>query len=357
LLILGIDTSCDDTGAAVVEDGRRALSSVVQSQVPLHRPHGGVVPELASREHLKNIGFVVREAMDRAGTDLKGIAGVAVTIGPGLIGSLLVGLYYAKAICFSSALPLLGINHLEGHILSIFLEETVPDFPFLALTVSGGHSSIYLVRDYGGYEELARTIDDAAGEAFDKAAKMMGLGYPGGALIERLAREGSPEKVAFPRPMIHNHSSQFSFSGLKTALSLYYKKWSSSEEERSAVSLADIAASFQEAIIDVLVSRVISKVESTGVKSVVLAGGVACNNRLRTRLGEQLTERGCRLFHPKPAYCMDNGAMIAVAGYHMLMRGSKTDLSIDVRSRYPLSDLSTSIGLSPLKRDCLEGIM
>lgn len=354
MLILGIDTSCDDTGAAVVEDGRRALSNVVQSQVPLHRLHGGVVPELASREHLKNIGFVVREAMERAGADLKEIAGVAVTIGPGLIGSLLVGLYYAKALCLSRSLPLLGVNHLEGHILSIFLEESVPDFPFLALTVSGGHSSIYLVRGHGIYEELARTIDDAAGEAFDKAAKMMGLGYPGGAVIEKLAREGSHEKVAFPRPMIHTHASQFSFSGLKTALSLYYKKWSSSEEERKAVSLADIAASFQEAIIDVLVARVISKVEATGVGSVVLAGGVACNNRLRMRLGEGLRERGVRLFHPRPLYCMDNGAMIAVAGYHMLRRGNAASLNIDVRSRYPIAEILTSMGISPLRTDSLE---
>lgn len=334
MIVLGIDSSCDDTAAAVVADGRTALSNVVNSQIPLHRPHGGVVPELASREHLRNIGPVVRESLRRARVSLENIEGIAVTVGPGLIGSLLVGLYYAKALSYCRAIPLVGVNHLEGHILSIFLEDTVPEFPFAAMTASGGHTNIYLVKGVGEYEQLAHTVDDAAGEAFDKASKLMGLGYPGGSAIESLAREGSPDSIRFPRPMLASESFDFSFSGLKTALALYYRTWKNTKQ--GSLTMADIAASFQEAVVDVLAGKLVSAVRMTGVKAVAVAGGVACNSRLRARLTEQMGPEGVRVFFPRPAYCTDNGAMIAVAGFYRLIKGERADLDIDVRSRYPI---------------------
>jgi len=336
LIVLGIDSSCDDTAAAVVADGRTTLSSVVHSQIPLHRPHGGVVPELASREHLRNIGPVIRESLKRAEVSLEKIEGIAVTVGPGLIGSLLVGLYYAKAVSYCRDIPIVGVNHLEGHILSIFLEDSAPEFPFVAMTVSGGHTNIYLVKGFGEYEQLAHTVDDAAGEAFDKAAKLMGLGYPGGWAIESLAREGSTDSIRFPRPMLSSESSDFSFSGLKTALALYYRKWKDTEDKQGNLTMADIAASFQEAVVDVLAGKLASAVRMTCVKAVAVAGGVACNNRLRTRLTEQMGHEGVRVFFPRAAYCTDNGAMIAVAGFHRLIKGERADLGIDVRSRYPI---------------------
>ncbi len=336
LIVLGIDSSCDDTAAAVVADGKIALSSVVHSQIALHRPHGGVVPELASREHLRNIGPVVRESLSQAGVSLKKIEGIAVTVGPGLIGSLLVGLYYAKAISFSLGIPMVGVNHLEGHILSIFLEDSVPEFPFVAMTVSGGHTNIYMVKNVGQYDQLAHTVDDAAGEALDKAAKLMGLGYPGGAVIEKLSAEGSPLSIRFPRPMMSPETADFSFSGLKTALAMYYRKWKDNEGKPPQVSLADIAASFQEAVVDVLTAKLVSAVRITGVKSVVLAGGVACNNRLRAGIREEMNLERVKVFFPRASYCTDNGAMIAVAGFQRLIKGERADLGIDVRSRYPI---------------------
>ncbi|RPI70351.1 MAG: tRNA (adenosine(37)-N6)-threonylcarbamoyltransferase complex transferase subunit TsaD, partial [Desulfobacteraceae bacterium] len=249
--ILGIDTSCDDTSAAVVTDQHQVLSSIVHSQVQLHHPYGGVVPELASREHLRNMAPVVETALAKAGLGFTDLAGIAVTIGPGLIGSLLVGLYYAKAIAFAHQLPLIGVNHLEGHILSIFLEEKKPAFPFLALTVSGGHTSLYLVEDYGTYRVLGQTLDDAAGEAYDKVAKILGLGYPGGAAIEKLARAGSRDRIRFPRAFLAPDSHDFSFSGVKTAVALFVKRWEQEQKQNRPVNVEDIAASFQEAVVDV----------------------------------------------------------------------------------------------------------
>jgi tRNA N6-adenosine threonylcarbamoyltransferase len=339
MIILGIDTSCDDTSAAVVEDGRRALSNVVQSQVKLHHPYGGVVPELASREHIKNISPVVDAALSHAGMQWKDLDGIAATVGPGLVGSLLVGLYFAKALAYAQGLPLVAVNHLEGHILSIFLEDEVPGFPFVSMTVSGGHTSLYHVMGYGRYALLGQTLDDAAGEAFDKVAKLLGLGYPGGAVIERTAVGGARDRIRFPKAYLSSDSLDFSFSGVKTAVALYMKRWYSNEGARSEATLSDVAASFQESVVSVLCDKLLKAAEITGVSTLVVAGGVACNGRLRARLEEVASERRIRIFFPRPVYCTDNGAMIAAAAFHRLMAGQRAEMSVDARSKFPIQDL------------------
>lgn len=339
MIILGIDTSCDDTSAAVLANGQRLLSNALNSQVKLHNPHGGVVPELASREHLRNIMPVVQAALLNAHIRMKDLDGIAVTVGPGLVGALLVGLYYAKGLAYACGIPLLAVNHLEGHILSIFLEKEFPAFPFVALTVSGGHTNLYHVKNYCRYFQMGQTLDDAAGEAFDKVAKILGLGYPGGILIEKLARDGRKDKINFPRAFLSNDSLDFSFSGLKTSVSLYIKKWHEKKVDKD-VTLADIAASFQESVVDVLVQKVLRAEEKIGAKRVMVAGGVACNNRLRTKLLEAASNKGIQVYFPRPEYCSDNGAMIAMAGHHRLLQGEKAPLSMDARARYPISDLS-----------------
>ena len=343
MIVLGIDTSCDDTSAGIVENGQCALSNVVHSQIKLHHPHGGVVPELASREHLRNIMPVVKESLSRANVRMNELDGIAVTVGPGLVGSLLVGLYYAKGMSYVHNIPLVATNHLEGHILSIFLEKEFPLFPFVALTVSGGHTSLYHVKGYGQYTQIGQTLDDAAGEAFDKVAKILGLGYPGGVAIEKLALEGYGNRIKFPRAYLSNDSLDFSFSGLKTAVSLYVKKWYDNQIESRKVTFADIAASFQKAVVDVLVSKVMKARKKMNVKSIMIAGGVACNNRLRTKLLEAASSEGIQIFFPRLEYCTDNGAMIAAAGYHRLLHGEKCDFTVDVRSKYPIQDLSPVI--------------
>lgn len=337
--ILGIDTSCDDTSAAVIADGHKVLSNVINSQVKLHHQYGGVVPELASREHIRNIVPVVEEALSIAGMEIKDLDGIAVTMGPGLIGSLLVGMYYSKALASVNQIPFIGINHLEGHVLSIMLEEDTPGFPYVALTVSGGHTSIYHVKGLGDYTQMGQTLDDAAGEAFDKVAKILGLGYPGGPVIEKIALSGMKDKVKFPRAFLSKGSFDFSFSGLKTAVSLYIDKWHSSDAIQEDVTREDIAASFQEAVNDVLVKKLMMAREKTGVKSMVIAGGVACNNALRRKFIELTDKEECSFYYPRPAYCTDNGAMIALAGYHRIIKGERTDMSADVRSRFPIKDL------------------
>jgi N6-L-threonylcarbamoyladenine synthase len=339
MIILGIDTSCDDTSAAVVAGGRNVLSNVVNSQIKLHHVYGGVVPELASREHIRNIAPVVEEALSRAGMEMNDLDGIAVTIGPGLIGSLLVGLYYAKGLALVRKVPLVGVNHLEGHILSILLEDDPPEFPFVALTVSGGHTSLYHVTGMGKYVQMGQTLDDAAGEAYDKIAKILGLGYPGGAIIESLALSGKKDMINFPRAQISPDSLNFSFSGLKTAVSMFINKWKASEKQQAEITKEDIAASFQEAVIDVLTQKFIRAAEKAGVNSLVLAGGVACNKALRQRLTGAADARGMKLYYPRPAYCTDNGAMIALTGAYRIMRGEQSGQSEDVRSRFPIEEI------------------
>lgn len=338
--ILGLDTSCDDTSASVIADGSMVISNIIHSQINLHNPYGGVVPELASREHIRNIVPVVDKALSNAGLKINDIDAIAVTIGPGLIGSLLVGLYYAKSIAYFNRIPLVAINHLEGHILSILLEEEHPDFPFTALTVSGGHTSLYYVKAPGEYELLGQTLDDAAGEAFDKVAKLLGLGYPGGAIIESNARSGRADAIQFPRAYISDESLDFSFSGLKTAVALYIDKWEKQGREKANnIKLNDIAASFQEAVFDVLIDKLIRAGKNTGVSSLVLAGGVACNKTLREKLTARSQKEGFKVFYPRPSFCTDNGAMIALAGFYRAVKNDYADFNIDVRSRFPVRDI------------------
>lgn len=317
--VLGIETSCDETAAAVVEDGTRVLSDVVVSQIELHRVWGGVVPEIASRNHVLQVMPVVDEALDRAGLGLDDIDLVAVTSGPGLIGALLVGVQAAKALAYGSGKPVVGVNHLEGHLLAIRLAEEAPEPPFLGLIVSGGHTSLYAVEDYGNYRLLGATLDDAAGEAFDKVAKLLGLPYPGGVEIDRLAKGGDPKAIRFPRGLTRKPSLDFSFSGLKTSV-LYHVRDHGIPEGQA---LADLCASVQEAIADVLTQKALRAVREAGLSRLVLCGGVAANSRLRELAAERAAEQGVEVFLPPKRLCTDNGAMIAVAGTERYRRGAE----------------------------------
>jgi N6-L-threonylcarbamoyladenine synthase len=334
MLILGIETSCDETAAAVVEDGRRIRSSIIASQAELHSKYGGVVPEIASRKHMETIMPVVCEALDEANVTLRDIEGIAVTRGPGLVGSLLVGLSFAKAMAFALDIPCIGVNHLEGHVAAVFLSDNYPEFPFIALVVSGGHTNIYLAKAFQNFISLGQTRDDAAGEAFDKAAKLLNIGYPGGVVIESLAKKGNREVIKFPRAM--RESMDFSFSGLKTSLLVYIKKriHPIADDE-----LPDITASYQEAIVDVLVEKTIRASEQNAVSRIVVCGGVAANSRLRERFIEESRLRGFDVFIPPRVLCTDNAAMIAVVGDSLLRRGIKDSLDMNAVSRWPLDSL------------------
>ena len=310
-LILGIETSCDETSAAVVRNGNHLLSNVVSSQIDVHNSFGGVVPEIASRMHTEIILQVIDQALGTAETSAKEVDAIAVTQGPGLIGSLMVGISTAKALAFSHGKPLVGVNHLEAHIAVAHLENAI-DFPFVALIVSGGHTNLYMVRGSLDFELLGSTRDDAAGEAFDKGAKALGLGYPGGVEIDRLSKSGNPDAISFPRPF-NNESHDFSFSGLKTALLNHIKKNPIESEE----NLFDVCAGFQEAIVETLVDKTLNAARKNEVRSVVLAGGVACNSRLRKLSEERIRSEGINVFMPSPTLCTDNAAMIATLGYHM----------------------------------------
>ena len=331
--VLGIETSCDETAAAVVDDGLKILSSVLASQHEVHGRFGGVVPELASRAHLERLNPVVEEALGQAGTGWKEIEGVAVTQGPGLVGALLVGLAASKAMALALDVPLIGVNHLEGHIYANFLEHGSPDPPYVCLLVSGGHTMLVHMPQEHRYEVLGQTVDDAAGEAFDKVARFLGLGYPGGPVLDRLAREGNPESVRFPRAMAGSGDLDFSLSGLKTAVVRHVKA------ERAAgrdPAVADLAASFQEAVVDVQVQKTMSAAEVTGVRTVLLGGGVVANSRLRERMAQEAEGRGLRLLHPSPELCTDNAAMIASVGYFRLALGERSSYDIAAKPGLPL---------------------
>lgn len=327
--ILGIESSCDETAAAVVEDGKTVLSSVVASQVEVHHRWGGVVPELASRKHIEAIVPVVEEAIETAGISREAIDAVAVTQGPGLVGSLLVGFSFAKAFAFGLGIPWVGINHLEGHIQSLFLSNTPPDFPFVALLASGGHTSIYHVTGPTEMEIMGQTRDDAAGEAYDKVAKILGLGYPGGSVIDRLAGEGDPAKVRFKRPFLDKERFDFSFSGIKSAV----LRFARTHQEELETLTPHIAAGFQEAVVDVLSFKLVQAARNRECRHLAVVGGVAANRRLRAVVRERAAAKGISVHIPPVELCGDNAAMVAAAGYHRLKSEKRGQLGDDVYSR------------------------
>ncbi|MBU9726407.1 tRNA (adenosine(37)-N6)-threonylcarbamoyltransferase complex transferase subunit TsaD [Diplocloster modestus] len=318
VLLLAIESSCDETAASVVKNGRTVLSNVISSQIELHKLYGGVVPEIASRKHIEKINQVIQEALDTAGVTLDDLSAIGVTYGPGLVGALLVGVAEAKAIAYAKKLPLVGVHHIEGHISANYIENPDLEPPFLCLVVSGGHTHLVRVKDYGVYEILGRTRDDAAGEAFDKVARAIGLGYPGGPKIEKLAKEGDPHAIAFPRAKIEECAYDFSFSGLKSAVLNYMNGCKMKGE---AVNEADIAASFQQAVIDVLIRNAMQAVDDYQADTLAIAGGVASNGTLREAVQKACQEKGVRFCHPSPILCTDNAAMIGTAAYYEYRRG------------------------------------
>lgn len=336
MLLLAIETSCDETAAAVVRDGRFILSSVVSSQVAIHAEYGGVVPEIASRKHLEMITPVIRQAVGEAGINLDQVEGIAVTRGPGLLGALLVGVSAAKSLAFALKKPLVGVHHIEGHLLAGFLEQPMA-FPFLALVVSGGHTHLYRVDGIGHYRTLGRTIDDAVGEAFDKTATLLGLGYPGGALIDRLSLQGTATAVKFPRPLLHDGTLNFSFSGLKTAVLTHLKKQAHLPSDHE---LCNLCASFQAAVCDVLIKKTEAALQQEGLQRLMVGGGVACNSGLRQAMQQMAERRGIQLQFPSPALCGDNAAMLAVAGDAYLNAGCYDGLDLDAVATWPLDSVS-----------------
>ncbi len=329
MIIIGIETSCDETAASIVIDGSEILSSVVSSQVDVHHKYGGVVPELASRKHIEDIVPIVKEAVSKAGINFKQINALAVTQGPGLIGSLIVGFSFAKAFAYTLGIPWIGVNHLEGHINSVFLESNPPAFPFVSLLASGGHTSIYYVKSHTETELMGQTRDDAAGEAFDKVSKAIGLGYPGGIVIDRLAKKGDPSKIVFPRSYLDKSGFDFSFSGIKTAVNRYIQ--THADEYKNQIP--DIFAGFQESVVDVLSYKVLNAAMEKGCDRISIVGGVAANSRLRERVIKDAERKGIKVHIPSVDLCGDNAAMIAATGYHYLKDGKSSDINDDVYSR------------------------
>ena len=345
MLILGIESSCDETAAAVVRDGREILSSVISSQIELHKPFGGVVPELASREHLEKIEPVVNAALENAKISRGDLDAVAVTRGPGLIGSLLVGVSYAKALAFGLAVPIVGVNHIEGHVYSVVFENPRAEFPALALIVSGGHTNLFHIPREGEYEVVSRTRDDAAGEAFDKVAKMLGLGYPGGPVIEALAEKGDPARVKFPLAKISDGRPDFSFSGLKTAVARYIRENDvapANDGENASPQIADIAAGFQDAVIRSLCGTLEKQSRRLEPRTIIIAGGVACNTALKNAAAAVGARLGIPVYFPSKHLSTDNAAMIAAAGYFHLRRGEVADLAMSADISMRLQNIGTT---------------
>ena len=326
IYILAIESSCDETAAAVVKNGREVLSNVISSQIELHKLYGGVVPEIASRKHIEKINPVIREALSDAGMTLEDMDAIGVTYGPGLVGALLVGVAAAKAISYVKNIPLVGVHHIEGHISANYIENKELEPPFLGMVVSGGHTHLVLVKDYGKYEILGRTRDDAAGEAFDKVARAIGLGYPGGPKIDKLAREGDPKAIAFPRARIADAPLDFSFSGLKSSVLNYIN---SCEMKHVEINRADVAASFQAAVVDAIVDHTIEAAKMYQIRKVALAGGVASNSALRQAMKERCEKEKLEFFYPSPVLCTDNAAMIGCAAYYEYLAGTRHGLDLN----------------------------
>lgn len=325
-LILGIESSCDETAAAVVKNGRQVLSNVISSQIDIHTLYGGVVPEIASRKHIEKINQVIEEALVDAGVTLEEIDAISVTYGPGLVGALLVGVGEAKALAYAAGKPLVGVHHIEGHIAANYIEHPDLEPPFLCLVVSGGHTHLVQVKEYGKFEIIGYTHDDAAGEAFDKVARAIGLGYPGGPKIEREAQNGNPHGIEFPRAKIAGAEFDFSFSGVKSAVLNYINQC---EMKNETVNRQDVAASFQQAVVDVLVGRAVAAAKKLGEKRIAVAGGVAANTFLREKMKQECEKEGIGLYYPSPVYCTDNAAMIAVQGYYEYMAGRRSGLDLN----------------------------
>lgn len=324
--ILAIESSCDETAAAVVVNGRKVLSNIIASQIDIHTKFGGVVPEVASRKHIEVISAVVQEALDKASLSFEDIDAVGVTYGPGLVGALLVGMQYAKSLAYAINKPLIGVNHIEGHISANFIEYEELEPPFVCLVVSGGHSFIVYMKDYGEFEVIGQTRDDAAGEAYDKVARAIGLGYPGGPKIDKLAKEGNPDAIKFPRANFHEESLDFSFSGLKSAVLNYLNKMEMTGQE---INRADVAASFQKALINVLVDNAIKTCKIKKVDKIAIAGGVASNSSLRSAMTEAGDKNGIRVLFPSPILCTDNAAMIGSAAYFEFIKGRTAGLDLN----------------------------
>ena len=324
--ILAIESSCDETAAAIVVNGRDVRSNIISSQIALHTLYGGVVPEIASRKHVENINYVIQEALDTAQMTLDDMDAIAVTYGPGLVGALLGGVAEAKAISYAKHLPLIGVHHIEGHISANYIENKDLEPPYICLVVSGGHSHLVKVLDYGEYQVLGRTRDDAAGEAFDKVARAIGLGYPGGPKIDKAAKEGNPQAISFPRASIADHPYDFSFSGLKSAVLNYLNQC---EMKGESYNQADVAASFQQAVVDVLTDHAMMAMQESGMKKLAIAGGVASNTALRKAMQEKCAANGITFYSPSPILCTDNAAMIGAAGYYEYLKGVRSGLDLN----------------------------
>ena len=337
--ILGIETSCDETGVAIYDGEQGLVANQLYSQIDMHADYGGVVPELASRDHIRKTLPLIQEALKEANLTPDEIDGIAYTAGPGLVGALLVGSTIARSLAYAWNVPALGVHHMEGHLLAPMLEENAPEFPFVALLISGGHTQLVQVKNVGEYELLGESIDDAAGEAFDKTAKLLGLDYPGGAALAKLAEQGTPNRFQFPRPMTDRPGLDFSFSGLKTFAANTINANLDAEGKLEQQTRCDIAYAFQQAVIDTLIIKCRRALQQTGYKRLVIAGGVSANKQLRQDLAELMTQLGGEVFYPRPQFCTDNGAMIAYAGYLRLNNGEQSDLSVTVKPRWPMMEL------------------